>query len=263
MGLTLSAHGKWTAPTIAWDHHTGRGTPYMAYHFATQVAEVEVDMRTGNVQVVGFWAVHDPGKVIFPQGAYGQLYGGIAQGLGYALMEQMTYANGYLQETNFESYLIPTSVDVPEITVQFAEAPFSKGPYGAKNVAEPSMVPSAPAILNAIYHATGTPCARPPGQPGARAAGQGPDEGRVGQGVQAGVEDGLIPATGGQCFGSLLGGACRLPSSRLPKLFLRSGLDQSICVWYSNSRRFLAFQFMTDQAWSRNDAGSERGKIWS
>ena len=155
MGLVLSAHGKWTAPTIAWDHHHGTGTPYMAYHFATQVAEVEVDMRTGNVQVIGFWAVHDPGKVIFPQGAYGQLYGGIAQGLGYALMEQMTYANGYLQETNFESYLIPTSVDVPEITVQFAEAPFSKGPYGAKNIAEPSMVPSAPAILNAIYHATG------------------------------------------------------------------------------------------------------------
>ena len=155
MGLILSAHGKWTAPTIAWDHHAGRGTPYMAYHFATQVAEVEVDMHTGNVQVIGFWAVHDPGKVIFPQGAYGQLYGGIAQGLGYALMEQMTYSNGYLQETNFESYLIPTSVDVPEIMAQFAEAPFSKGPYGAKNVAEPSMVPAAPAILNAVYHATG------------------------------------------------------------------------------------------------------------
>jgi CO/xanthine dehydrogenase Mo-binding subunit len=156
MGLTFSAHGKWTAPSIAWDHHHGTGTPYMAYHFATQVAEVEVDMHTGNVQVIGFWAVHDPGKVIFPQGAYGQLYGGIAQGLGYALMEQMTYSNGFLQETNFESYLIPTSVDVPEITVQFVEAPFSKGPYGAKNIAEPSMVPSAPAILNAIYHATGS-----------------------------------------------------------------------------------------------------------
>jgi CO/xanthine dehydrogenase Mo-binding subunit len=155
MGLILSAHGKWTAPAIAWDHHHGRGTPYMAYHFATQVAEVEVDMRTGNVQVIGFWAVHDPGKVIFPQGAYGQLYGGIAQGLGYALMEQMTYSNGYLQETNFEAYLIPTSIDVPEIVAQFAEAPFSHGPYGAKNVAEPSMVPAAPAILNAIYHATG------------------------------------------------------------------------------------------------------------
>ena len=101
----------------------------------------------------------------------------------------MTYSNGYLQETNFESYLIPTSVDVPEITVQFVEAPFSKGPYGAKNVAEPSMVPSAPAILNAVYHATGSRVRAPSGQPGACAAGQGSDEGWVGQGVQAGIED--------------------------------------------------------------------------
>lgn len=155
MGLALSAHGKWTAPRINWDHHAGRGTPYMAYHFGAQVAEVEVDMRTGNVQVVGLWAAHDPGKVIFPQGAYGQLYGGIAQGLGYALMEQVTFAEGYIQETNFESYLIPTAVDVPEIVGTFVEAPFSKGPYGAKNIAEPAMVPTAPAILNAIYHATG------------------------------------------------------------------------------------------------------------
>jgi CO/xanthine dehydrogenase Mo-binding subunit len=155
MGLALSAQGKWAAPRINWDHHAGRGTPYMAYHFAAQVAEVEVDMRTGNVQVVGHWAAHDPGKVIFPEGAFGQLYGGIAQGLGYALMEQITFDKGYLQETNFESYLIPTSVDVPEIVARFVEAPFSHGPYGAKNIAEPSMVPTAPAILNAIYHATG------------------------------------------------------------------------------------------------------------
>jgi len=155
MGLALSAHGKWTAPRIDWDHHRGRGTPYMAYHFAAQVAEVEVDMRTGSVQVIGFWAVHDPGKVIFPQGAYGQLYGGITQGLGYALMEQITYVDGYPQETNFDTYLIPTAVDVPEIRGQFVEAAFSKGPYGAKNIAEPAMVPTAPAILNAIYHATG------------------------------------------------------------------------------------------------------------
>ncbi len=155
MGLALSAHGKWTAPRINWDHHHGRGTPYMAYHFAAQVAEVEVDMGTGNVQVVGLWAAHDPGKVIFPQGAAGQLYGGIAQGLGYALMEQVTFSDGYVQETNFESYLIPTAVDVPEIVGTFVEAPFSLGPYGAKNIAEPSMVPTAPAILNAIYHATG------------------------------------------------------------------------------------------------------------
>ncbi len=155
IGLILSAQGKWNAPEIAWDHHAGRGTPYMAYHFGAQVAEVEVDMHTGRTQVIGFWAVHDPGKVIFPQGAFGQIYGGVAQGLGYALMEQITYADGYLQETNFDAYLIPTSVDVPEMQVQFVEEAFSHGPYGAKNVAEPAMVPTAPAILNAIAQATG------------------------------------------------------------------------------------------------------------
>ena len=190
MGLVLSAHGKWTAPTIAWDHHHGTGTPYMAYHFAAQVAEVEVDMRTGNVQVVGFWAVHDPGKVIFPQGAYGQLYGGIAQGLGYALMEQMTYANGYLQETNFESYLIPTSVDVPEIVVQFARVAVLQGAVRRqeRRRAVDGAVRAGDPQRHLPRHRQ--PRARPPGQPGARAAGQGPVEGRVGQGVQAGVEDG-------------------------------------------------------------------------
>jgi len=155
MGLSLSAHGQWTAPKIRWDHHDGRGTPYFAYHFGAHVAEVEVDLRTGKVQVVGFWAVHDPGKVIFPQGAYGQVYGGVGQGLGYALMEQVTFANGYLQETNFDEYLIPTALDIPEIHAQFVEAEFSQGPYGAKNVAEPALVPAAPAILNAIAQATG------------------------------------------------------------------------------------------------------------
>jgi CO/xanthine dehydrogenase Mo-binding subunit len=155
MGLSLSAHGKWTAPRITWDHHSGRGTPYFAYHFGAHVAEVEVDLQTGKVEVIGFWAVHDPGKVIFPQGAYGQVYGGVAQGLGYALMEQIDYVDGYLQQTNFDTYLIPTSLDVPEIQARFVEALFSQGPYGAKNVAEPSMVPAAPALLNALAQATG------------------------------------------------------------------------------------------------------------
>ena len=127
----------------------------MAYHFAAQVAEVEVDMGTGNVQVIGLWAAHDSGKVIFPQGAYGQLYGGIAQGLGYALMEQITYSRRLFAGDQLR--VVPDS-DVGGRAGnhrQFVEAPFSHGPYGAKNIAEPSMVPSAPAILNAIAHATG------------------------------------------------------------------------------------------------------------
>ncbi len=155
MGLTLSAHGKWTAPEISWDHHAGRGTPYFAYHFAAHVAEVEVDLRTGKTEVTGFWAAHDPGTVIFPQGAYGQVYGGVAQGLGYALFEEVIYKEGYPQSVNFDEYLIPTALDVPEIQAAFVETSCSAGPFGAKNVAEPAMVPASPAILNAIAQATG------------------------------------------------------------------------------------------------------------
>jgi CO/xanthine dehydrogenase Mo-binding subunit len=154
-GMILSAHGKWTAPTIAWDHHGGHGTPYFAYHFGAQVVEVEVDPGTGKVKLVNLWAAHDAGKVIFPQGAYGQVYGGIAQGLGYALMERVDFDGGYLQNTNFDEYLIPTAIDVPEIEATILEHTLFAGPFGAKNIAEPSMVPTAPATLNAIAHALG------------------------------------------------------------------------------------------------------------
>ena len=155
MGLTPSAHGRWTAPRIHWDSKTGRGFAYVAYHFGAQVAEVEVDMRTGKTNVVDFWAAHDLGTTIFPAGAVGQVYGGIAQGLGYALMEEARFSDGYLQATNFDTYLIPTAKDVPDITCILLEKPYSKGPFGAKNVAEPALVPTAPAICNPIAHATG------------------------------------------------------------------------------------------------------------
>ncbi len=155
MGLVLSAHGQWHAPHIQWDHHNGRGTPYFAYHFAAQVAEVQVDTGSGKIDVVNIWAAHDAGKVLFPQGAYGQVYGGITQGLGYALLERIDYDNGFIQNTNFDEYLIPTAMDVPDIQANILEHSFSAGPFGAKNIAEPAMVPTAPAILNAMAHALG------------------------------------------------------------------------------------------------------------
>ena len=155
MGLTPSAHGRWTAPHIHWDSKAGRGVAYMAYHFGAHVAEVEVDMRTGKTDVIGFWAAHDLGTTIFPQGAAGQVYGGVAQGLGYALMEDARSVDGYLQATNFDTYLIPTAKDVPDIDCMLLEKPYSHGPFGAKNLAEPALVPAAPAICNAIAHATG------------------------------------------------------------------------------------------------------------
>jgi len=155
MGLVLSARGRWNAPENHWCFEDGRGAPYFAYHFGAQVAEVIVDTGTGKVDVAGIWAAHNAGTVVFPQGAFGQVYGGVALGLGYALMEHAHYDQGYLQETNFNEYLIPTALDVPDIHALFVEKPFAPGPFGAKNLAEPAMVPTAPAILNAIFQATG------------------------------------------------------------------------------------------------------------
>ena len=155
MGLILSAHGRWDAPSIHWSMEDGTGKPYFAYHYGAQVADVAVDMGTGKVNVTNIWASHNTGTVIFPQGILGQLYGGIAQGLGYALMERVDFDQGYMQATNFDEYLIPTALDVPDIEGHFVQKPFSAGPFGAKNIGEPGMVPTAPAIVNAIFHATG------------------------------------------------------------------------------------------------------------
>ena len=156
MGLTLSVHGKWSMPQVEWHVETGTGTPYYCYTFGAQVAEVQVDTRTGQTEVLKVWAAHDGGRIVFPQGAYGQMYGGVAQGLGYGLLEEIKFHQGYLQTLNFDTYMIPTSLDVPEIHATFIETSFPEGPYGAKNLAEPVLVATAPAIANAVFHATGT-----------------------------------------------------------------------------------------------------------
>jgi CO/xanthine dehydrogenase Mo-binding subunit len=155
MGLVLSTEGRWNAPENHWSFDSGSGKPYFAYHYGAQVADVLVDTGTGKVEVTGYWAAHNTGTVIFPQGALGQVFGGITQGLGYALMERVDYDQGYIQATNFDEYLIPTALDVPDIVGTFVEKPFADGPFGAKNIAEPGLVPAAPAIVNAIFHATG------------------------------------------------------------------------------------------------------------
>jgi CO/xanthine dehydrogenase Mo-binding subunit len=155
MGLMLSVHGKWSMPHIEWHVETGTGTPYYCYTFGAQVVEVDADMGTGQVRILKTWAAHDGGTIVFPQGAYGQMYGGIAQGLGYGLLEEMPYRQGFPQALNFDEYLIPTSLDVPEIDATYIESDFPEGPYGAKNLAEPVLVATAPAIANAVFHATG------------------------------------------------------------------------------------------------------------
>jgi CO/xanthine dehydrogenase Mo-binding subunit len=158
MGMQLFAQGYWQFPRIHWDFETGTGIPYYTYCFGAQVAEVEVERATGRVKVTHIWASHDGGKIIFPKGARGQLLGGIAQGLGFALTEGFSYEGGFPQKTSFKKYTIPTARDIPEIETHFVENTLPEGPYGAKNLAEPVMIATTPAIANAVFHATGVRC---------------------------------------------------------------------------------------------------------
>jgi len=154
-GVCLFEMGWHKGPDIDWDEKAGKGNPYFTYVYGTNMAEVEVDLDTGEVEVLAFASVHDVGRAINPQGVLGQVYGGVAMGLGYGLLEEVEHSEGRLTTTNFDEYLIPTSLDVPRIKAILVENPDRFGPYGAKSVGEPTNEIAAPAIVNAIYHATG------------------------------------------------------------------------------------------------------------
>jgi len=149
-GDVLTGSGHFDPPTVPLDAD-GQGVPYATYGFAAQFAEVEVDVALGTVRVLAIHAAHDVGRAINPTQVEGQIHGGIAQGVGLALMEE--YVAG--RTDNLHDYLIPTAGDIPPITVHLIEDAEPLGPYGAKGVGEPALVATAPAILNAIHHATG------------------------------------------------------------------------------------------------------------
>jgi xanthine dehydrogenase molybdenum-binding subunit len=144
-----------------------RNQPLNAYSFAAQFAEVEVDTETGHVRVLRMVAVHDIGKAINPAAAEGQVEGGLHQGIGYALMEDMVIdaRTGRTLNPNFVDYKLLTALDMPELEVEFIESRLGDGPFGAKGVAEDSLCPTAPAITNAIYNATGVRITRLPVDP--------------------------------------------------------------------------------------------------
>jgi CO/xanthine dehydrogenase Mo-binding subunit len=138
------------------DLKTGYGNVSSAYAFAAQAAEVEVDTETGFVNVIRFWCAHDVGKAINPLGVECQIEGGVvSMGMGYALMENLILEGGKVQNTNFADYKIPTMLDACPISTYFIESMDEHGPFGAKGVGEPAMIPSAAAIANAIYDAVG------------------------------------------------------------------------------------------------------------
>jgi CO/xanthine dehydrogenase Mo-binding subunit len=152
--------GHFNPPTVPLDAD-GQGVPYATYGFAAQIAEVEVDVELGTVKLLHVHAAHDVGRAINPTQVEGQIHGGISQGIGMALMEE--YVNG--STDNLHDYLIPTFGDVPPITVHLIEDPEPLGPWGAKGVGEPALVATAPAILNAIHHATGVRMSQLPVSP--------------------------------------------------------------------------------------------------
>jgi CO/xanthine dehydrogenase Mo-binding subunit len=136
-----------------------RGVPFSnlgAYVFGAQAVEVEIDEATGKVEVVEVWSAHDVGKAINPQSVEGQIQGGVVQGIGYALTEDVIWDGGRVVNPSFMDYKVPGALDVPyEIHPIIVEHPEASGPFGAKGIGEPCLVGIGPAIRNAIAGAIG------------------------------------------------------------------------------------------------------------
>jgi CO/xanthine dehydrogenase Mo-binding subunit len=150
---------------LHWDDELYQGDAYGAYAWAVYVAEVSVDTRIAEVRVEDFVAVQEVGKVINPVLAAGQIEGGIAQGIGFALYENVVWQEGRMANGQMTNYIMPTSMDIPPIRVYFEEIPYSRGPAGAKGIGELPLDGTAPAIANAIAHATGADITRIPVTP--------------------------------------------------------------------------------------------------
>ncbi|MBI2252027.1 MAG: xanthine dehydrogenase family protein [Armatimonadetes bacterium] len=153
--INLSAFGWYSAPPLKWDNEISQGEAYFVYAFATQIAEVEIDLALGIVKVLKVTASHDLGKAINPNLIEGQIEGGVAQALGYTLYENLVFKKGIIQNPNLSTYVIPLSLDVPYVKSILVEDAYSEGPFGAKGVGEPALIPTAPAIVNAINNALG------------------------------------------------------------------------------------------------------------
>jgi CO/xanthine dehydrogenase Mo-binding subunit len=144
-------------PDIFWDDQNYRGEAYAAYSWAIYISEVAVDLATYSVSVNDFVALQEVGKVLHPVLAVGQIAGGVAQGIGFALYEKVIWQNGRMQNNQMTNYIMPTSADLPPIRVFFEELGNVHGAFGAKGIGELPMDGPAPAILNAVEDALGVP----------------------------------------------------------------------------------------------------------
>ena len=156
----------WYENTTKDVDENSQGDAYATYAWATQLAEVEVDTETGEVTLLRLVSATDAGKAINPQLVEGQIEGGAVTGVGYALYEDFRLdERGVPITSRLSTYLIPTALDVPDIEPLIVEVPEPSGPFGAKGVGEPATIPTAPAILNAIYDAVGIRVTRLPVKP--------------------------------------------------------------------------------------------------
>ena len=150
---TFSVERKYEPPDwIEWDDHTYRGDAYATYGWGCDVAELEIDPDTFEVRPIKLTAVQEFGRPIHPALARGQIEGGTAQGLGYALLERVVMRNGAMANAQLTNYTIPTTLDTPEIDVVMLENPYPGGPFGAKGLGELPMDGPAPAVANALRH---------------------------------------------------------------------------------------------------------------
>ena len=155
-GAELVGEAKYEPPPgVRWDDESYTGDAYAAYGWAAYVAEVEVDLRTYAARVIDFVAVQDVGTVLNPTLARGQVQGGVAQGIGWALMEECRWKDGAMENAELTNYIIPTSDDLPPLRVHFEETPWPGGPLGAKGLGELPIDGPAPAVVNAIARAVG------------------------------------------------------------------------------------------------------------
>lgn len=159
-GYVVSAEATYDPPTKPLDEN-GQGIPYAEYGFGAHLAEIEVDLELGTLKVLRLTAAHDVGRAINPTLIEGQIEGGVAQGLGMALMEEFIPGKG----ENLHDYLIPTIGDMPVIESILIESPSPIGPFGAKGIGEQALIPAAPAILNALYDAAGIRIRKLPATP--------------------------------------------------------------------------------------------------
>lgn len=151
----IEAEGEFVAQTVEMDGETGQGAPYWPYTFNACGVELEVDTLTGQINIERAVFAQDVGRAVNPHLIEGQMEGGFAMALGYALFEDLNIENGEIRNNKFSKYLIPTAMDMVEVEKIIVEDPEPTAPYGAKGIGEPVTIPITPAILNAIYDATG------------------------------------------------------------------------------------------------------------